>query len=44
MVLALLGGDSGNAALLNGVLQYASLEIGVPKFGNTKRSLPVAGA
>ena len=30
--LTLLGGDPGNAILLNGVLQTANLEIGVPGF------------
>src|SRR5713226_8216321 len=30
--LALLGGDPGNTILLNGVLQTANLEIGVPGF------------
>jgi hypothetical protein len=30
--LALLGGDPGNAILLNGVVQTANLEIGVPGF------------
>ena len=29
-ILAVLGGDSGNAILLNGVLQAANREIGVP--------------
>jgi hypothetical protein len=31
-ILATLGGDPGNAILLNGVMQTANREIGVPGF------------
>ncbi len=39
-----VGGNPGNAILLNGVKQTANHEIGVPGFGHRMKLLPVAGA